>query len=79
MRGGHVGHDVHLIGEQRVKATMLMTNTFSKLTEWLAPQWPSEPGSQLQLFFDEEWLLAGATPHAMTLEDGGVLYANFRT
>ena len=79
MRGGHVGHDVHLIGEQRVKATMLMTNTFSKLTEWLALQWPSEPGSQLQLFFDGDWLSAGATPQDMELEDDDVLDARFRT
>eukprot|EP00891_Asterochloris_glomerata_P005130 jgi/Astpho2/5130/Aster-06341 len=66
-------------GEQRVKATMLMTDTFSKLTEWLALQWPSEPGSQLQLFFSGDWLSAGATPQDMELEDDDVLDARFRT
>ena len=66
-------------GEQRVKATMLMTETFSKLAEWLAQQWPSEPGSQLQLVFDGERLSAEATPQAMELEDDDCLDARFKT
>ena len=66
-------------GEQRVKATMLMTETFSKLAEGLVQQWPSEPGSQLQLVFDGERLSAEATPQAMGLEDDDCLDARFKT